>query len=673
MNAQPDNILVVDDTPDNLRLLSAMLTERGYKVRQALNGQMALTTVRRIPPDLILLDINMPQMNGYEVCTRLKADEQTCEIPVIFISALDDVLDKVNAFKVGGADYITKPFQSEEVLARIQNQLNLRRLQKQLQEQNAQMRQMAKREKLLSQISQRIRQSLNLKEILMTAVTEVRQLLQTDRVVICQLKTDGSIAIVQESVASKELSILNAHIYDPCFSETYIQEYRQGRIQAVEDIYTAGLRQCYVDFLAQLQVRSNLVVPILQSSVELGIMSKELKENSYRSELHSQLYGLLVVHHCSSIRQWQESEIELLQQLSTQIGIALQQGQLYHQLRLAEQRYHSIVENAVDGIFQTTPSGCFLSANSALARIYGYDSPEDLISSVNDIGQQLYVDPNRRQEFIAILQADNAVYGFESQVYRQDGSTIWTSENARGVRDSNGMLLYCEGIVSDITERKLTQEALHLQQEQTEKLLLNILPNTIAQRLKQEQGIIADSFEEVSVLFADIVGFTTFSAQVPPIELVNLLNQIFSKFDRLADRHGLEKIKTIGDAYMVVGGLPLPLDDHAGAIAEMALEMQQAIAHFQTESGQSFQIRIGIHTGPVVAGVIGTRKFIYDLWGDTVNVASRMESTGVPGCIQVSATTYEYLKERYKFEERGKIEVKGKGKMMTYLLVSREI
>ena len=673
MNTSLDNILVVDDTPDNLRLLSAMLTEQGYKVRQALNGQMALTTVQRIPPDLILLDINMPQMNGYDVCTQLKADDQTREIPVIFISALDDVLDKVKAFKVGGTDYITKPFQSEEVLARIENQLNLRRLQKQLSEQNAQFRQMAGREKLVSQISQRIRQSLDLEEILATTVKEVRQFLQTDRVVICQLKVDGSLAIAQESVTCEELSILNADIHDPCFSETYIQEYREGRIYAVEDIYTAGLKPCHVDFLAQLQVRSNLVVPILQSSVDLGVLSDKLKEDSdFSSNPHSQLYGLLIAHHCSSTRQWQESEIELLKQLSTQIGIALQQGQLYQQLRLAGQRYHSIVENAVNGIFQTTPSGRYLSANPALARLYGYDSPEELISSFKDISQQLYVDANRREEFIAAIEAEDAVYGFESMAYRKDGSTIWVSENARAVRDSKGALLYYEGIVSDITARKLTEEALRWQQEQTEKLLLNILPNSIAQRLKHDQGIIADHFEEVSVLFADIVGFTPLAARIPPIKLVNLLNQIFSAFDYLAERHGLEKIKTIGDAYMVVGGLPLPLENHARAIAQMALDMQQAITDFQADTGEQFQIRIGINTGPVVAGVIGTRKFIYDLWGDTVNVASRMESTGVPGGIQVTTTTYECLKDKYELEQRGAIAVKGKGEMTTYWLKARK-
>jgi len=176
----------------------------------------------------------------------------------------------------------------------------------------------------------------------------------------------------------------------------------------------------------------------------------------------------------------------------------------------------------------------------------------------------------------------------------------------------------------------------------------------------------------LTVLFADIVGFTQLSARVSPTELVSLLNEIFSTFDQLAERHSLEKIKTIGDAYMVVGGLPIPRKDHAEAIAEMALDMLDAISDFSNTHNQDFSIRIGINSGPVVAGVIGIKKFIYDLWGDTVNTASRMESHGKPGCIQVTSTTYQLLQEKYIFESRGAIEVKGKGMMNTYLLQCRK-
>jgi class 3 adenylate cyclase len=227
-------------------------------------------------------------------------------------------------------------------------------------------------------------------------------------------------------------------------------------------------------------------------------------------------------------------------------------------------------------------------------------------------------------------------------------------------------------VAQDISDRKQAEEALRLEQEESERLLRNILPEAIAKQLKQNPGAIAEQFNEVTIMFADLVGFTPLSARLTPIELVNLLNQIFSTFDELAQQLGLEKIKTIGDAYMVAAGLPIPRTDHAEAIAQMALAMQAAVERFQSEQGENIQIRIGINTGVVVAGVIGTKKFIYDLWGDAVNVASRMESSGQPGSIQVTAGTYERLKNKYVFQKRGAIEVKGKGEMVTYWLIGSQ-
>jgi adenylate cyclase len=215
-------------------------------------------------------------------------------------------------------------------------------------------------------------------------------------------------------------------------------------------------------------------------------------------------------------------------------------------------------------------------------------------------------------------------------------------------------------------------QQLQAEQERTERLLLSILPMPVAEQLKQGQQIIADSFAEVTVLFADLVDFTRLSAHHTPIEVVSLLNQIFSAFDRLAQQHGVEKIKTIGDAYMAVGGLPIPQSNHAEAIAEMAIDMLDVVAQFQGDTHEPLTMRIGINTGPVVAGVIGTNKFIYDLWGDTVNIASRMESFGLAGCIQVSSTTYNILQNKYSFKERGVIPIKGKGEMTTYLLTGRQ-
>ncbi|CAD5972293.1 Adenylate cyclase [Planktothrix tepida] len=530
------------------------------------------------------------------------------------------------------------------------------------------------------------------------------------------------------------------------------------------------------------------------------------------------------------------------------VGIDItERKQAEEALKQAEANYRSIFENAVEGIFQSTPTGVYLSANPALARIYGYQSPEELMENLTNIQDLLYVEPQRRQEFVRLLEEQGSIVGFESQIRRLDGQLTWISENAFAVRDEAGTLLYYEGTVEDINERKQAEvalqkameeleirveertaalreanhqlvreiaertrievalreseaelralfaamtdvitvfdgegrykkivstnsevlyspteerlgksvfevfppshaalfydqiqrvletkqtlnieyslnsaesepghhapnssdfmagdevwfaatvspmpdncviwvarntterrrvlEALKAEREKSERLLLNILPQSIAEQLKQNPHSIAERFEQATIMFADIVDFTGFSARISPSELVDLLNQIFSAFDELADKHNLEKIKTIGDSYMVAGGLPMPREDHAEAMAEMALDMQAEIQRFQRETNQSFNLRIGINTGPVVAGVIGTKKFIYDLWGDAVNIASRMESQGEGGKIQVTATTKNLLNGKYNFEERGLIDVKGRGQMLTYWLTQRQ-
>jgi class 3 adenylate cyclase len=244
-----------------------------------------------------------------------------------------------------------------------------------------------------------------------------------------------------------------------------------------------------------------------------------------------------------------------------------------------------------------------------------------------------------------------------------------------------------DGVISDLalmivvtrlgeavrTRRALDQaHALLLaEQERSEGLLLNVLPAPIAARLKQGEQVIADDFPEVTVLFADLVDFTRRSRDTTPERVVQVLDDLFSALDALAERYGLEKIKTIGDAYMVVGGLPQARSDHARAVADMALAVRQEVPRHRDPEGQPLAVRIGIDSGPVVAGVIGRRKFSYDLWGDTVNVASRMESTRVPGCIQVTDRTYRRLRDGYRFERRGPVQVKGRGELVTWFLVDR--
>ena len=326
--AQKGNILLVDDQPQNLKLLSDLLEEQGYEVQQAINGVVALSAIANSTPDLILLDIHMPELDGYTVCQRLKANPQTYHIPVIFVSALDEAWDKVKAFSVGGSDYITKPFKVVEVLARVENQLKVRRLQQELQEKNLQL---------------------------------------------------------------------------------------QQALHKLEKISATTLEQ--------------------------------------KNE----------------------------------------------ELRIAEENFRSIFENAVEGIFQSSPEGRFMIVNSALARIYGYDSPREMLESITDISEQLYVDPEKHTEFKQLLETQDILKDFEIRCYCKDGSIIWIQIDARVVKANSGNVLYYEGIVHDITERKRREDELR---KQLEELKIEI----DQKKREQEVAILTESsyFQEVQEEIAEV-------------------------------------------------------------------------------------------------------------------------------------------------------------------------
>lgn len=645
------DILVVDDNPENIKLFIQILSSQRFKVRVSVNGKHALNSAQSNPPDLILLNINIPEINGYEVCQQLKADERTRNIPVIFISAVDETIDKVNAFTVGGADYISKPFDTLEVLARIENQLRHRKLQLQLIEQN----------KLLHKYLESRRQ----------AEVEIRLLLATTQAISrCNDIHSALQAVLQLVCKTIQWDYGEAWVPDDDDKALVCSEGWYGIDSSLSDFINQSLT---ITFNRNIGLQGKIWVSQkpewiedISQEKELFFFYPNLMDTGLKSVfgipilLEKQVLAILVFFQ-RKLTNKNSRIIDLVTAVATQLASLIKRKQTEEVLRITQERYHSIVENAVEGIYQTTPNGRYLSANLALARLYGYESGEELITSFQNIDKQLYVDHNRRREFIEAIDKNHAVIGFESQVYRKDGKIIWISESARAVRDSKEKLLYYEGTVSDITERKLAQQ-------QTEELLLNILPKPIAERLQQKQQVIADSFSDVSVLFADLVGFTDFASQKNSTEIIEILNQIFSKFDQLSKQYNLEKIKTIGDAYMVVGGLPLPRKDHAQDICKMALDMHTVLAKFNAQNQQNFCLRIGINMGSVVAGVIGLTKFSYDLWGDTVNVASRMESTGVPGETQVTANVYELLKEQFVFQERGFVLIKGKGEMKTYFL-----
>jgi adenylate cyclase len=536
------DILVVDDTPDNLRLLIRILKKQGYKVRPVTNGFSALEAIQSSPPDLILLDIMMPDLDGYELCQQLKAEPQFSQIPIIFLSALEEGINKAKAFEVGGVDYITKPFQMKEVLARVSNQLAVRSLQIQLQENN---------QKLTEQNVQLHQEIAERRQVEM----ETRLLLRATQAISKSENFESAIDLILRLICETiEWNLGEAWIPS---SDGQVLKCALGRYAS--DLSFSEFRQTS----CQLSFAPGVGMP---GRIWLGQQSEWIDDVSTAPE-----------------------KVFLRSQIAANVGL-----------------------KAAFGV-------PILADSQVLAVLI------------------FYRDQN--------LECQPRLLELVSAVATQLGALI---------------------------QRKQAEEALRLQQKQTERLLLNILPKPIAERLQKEQKLIADHFDEVSVLFADLVGFTEFSAHKTPTQLVEILNGIFCEFDRLSESHGLEKIKTIGDAYMVVGGLPTARGDHAQAIALLALEMQSALTQFNLKIGESFQLRIGMHSGSVVAGIIGISKFSYDLWGDTVNVASRMESNGMPGKIQVTGATYERLKEQFIFEERGMIEVKGKGKMLTYWLIGEE-
>lgn len=512
-------VLVIDADPSLSQPLSALLAEQGYTIVQITSGTVSLDQIQSYSPDAIFVNANSAWIDAYAVCRLTKDDDQLRSVPVIFVIPEGAAFERRRIFQTGGADYVTAPFDQDEVRSRLHHHLTIRHQQQMLIQQQMVMQQM-----------------------------------------IDHLESEN----------------------------------------------------------------------------------RELQEQSGESLLKHQEYE----------RYFQERQA------------------VEATLRETEERYRSIFENAIEGIFQSLPNRRYLQVNPAMAKIYGYESPEEFRQTVLDIST-LYVQPKRYAELNAYMQIYNEVSEFESQVYRKDGSIVWVSENIRTVRDGSGQILYFEGSVTDITERRHAEEELRRQRLKAERLLLNVLPQKIAERLKRGQKSIADNFSDVSVLFADLVNFTELSSEMPASDLVTLLNQIFSTFDQLVERHGTEKVKTIGDAYMAVAGMPTPNPNHADAIASLALDMQAAIQEFTSPAGRPFQLRIGIHAGPVIAGVIGTKKFSYDLWGDTVNVASRMESQGEVGRIQVTDAIYNLLRDRYILTSRGAIDIKGKGSMVTYWLEGR--
>lgn len=651
-------ILVVDDISANLRLLGNLLKEQGYtQVRFAPSGKLALESARRFQPDLILLDIMMPEMNGYEVCRVLKDNPHTQSIPVVFLSALSEEDDKAKGFAVGGADYITKPFHVAEVAARVRLQLQERFLREQLQAQN---------EKLQAEIRERqlLEQRLSTSEMKLRAMFESMQ----DLVLTITLEDAqiGDIDILptrwscQTAPEIDWVGIILGQLFDPEESVAWIDRIAQ----ALEQKRTVNWDLC-------LQAEGEE----LWLNVDVAPWSET---------------RVMAVARDISTRKRNEREIKLIS--------AANQG--ISQSESLKDAIATVLALVCDRIFWDYGEAWQLNEDeTALIHIADLAYRRDRFAPLNAYNQQRqvqwgqdlpgYIWQLKHPYWLNLGQSplDTLDTGEWSAIAMELGlKTAFGMPILAGDRLLAILIFYktqpipCQPSLMELVravaaqlgaamERKQAEIALQQQMLETEKLLLNILPNPVAVRLKAGETPIADQFTDVSVLFADIVGFTHIAARSQPHQLVVTLNTIFSEFDRLALHYGLEKIKTIGDAYMVVGGLPTPRSDSARAIALMALAMQTALDRVNTPT-QQFQLRIGIHIGTVVAGIIGMSKFSYDLWGDTVNLASRMESSGIPGKIQVSAEACEHLKDEFILEPRGIIPVKGKGKLLTYWLLA---
>jgi PAS domain S-box-containing protein len=458
---------------------------------------------------------------------------------------------------------------------------------------------------------------------------------------------------------------------------------------------TAALGVCLISPAGKfLQVNAALGKMLGYSEAEL--LSTDIEEITYSEDLESDLHYIQRTlageipgfdtekryWHKNGHLIWTRVSAALVQDESDRPLYFIAQIQDITDRKVAEaalqekERYlRLILNNIPQQVFWKDTNLVFQGCNANWAEAAGLEGPAAVIGKTDyDLLPQRDLAEAFRARDRQIIETGTPELHVIAKKVRPgpDGKIIWLDINKMPIRDAQGNVIGLLGVLEDITLRKQAEEALHIEQLKSDRLLRNILPEEIVKRLKQDQSAIAEQFDAVTILFADIVGFTPLAASMSPTDLVALLNQIFSRFDKLADLNGLEKIKTIGDAYLAVGGLPLPKPDHAEAVAEMALGMQEAIADFADRQGQPLSLRIGIHTGSVVAGVIGQRKFIYDLWGDAVNIASRMESLSLPGKIQVTAQTYDLLYDRYELEERGTIAIKGRGEMMTYWLMGRK-
>ncbi|MBE9227408.1 response regulator [Phormidium sp. LEGE 05292] len=470
-------ILIVEDSPEDQELYRRYLLrdrQSSYTILEASLGEEGLELWQEHRPDVVLLDYRLPDLDGLEFLSRLQSWVQQPCLPVIIVTGVGNETIALQAIEAGAQDYLVKgKMTPEELRLSIGRTIATVNLHVKLQQQ-------LERERLTRRISQQIHQSLEIEQILQTTVTEVRQFLQTDRVIVFQLQSDGNGVVVAESVDSAWQAVLSTNIYDPCFTENYIEPYRQGRILAKSDIYDGSLSPCHVEFLAQFQVQANLVVPILRDN---------------------ELWGLLIAHHCAAVRSWQTMEIELLQQLAVHLGIALQQASTYTQLKKqSEARYRAIVEDQTELIARYLPDTTIVFANTAYCRYFGLKLEEIIGKSYNPaIFEE---DREMVTQLVNSMSAENPTVTIENRVI-VNGEIRWTQWVNRMLFDEQGQFTEFQSVGRDIT---LVKEADAQLRRSSERISLANAELARAARLKDE--FLANMSHELRTPLNSILGLT---------------------------------------------------------------------------------------------------------------------------------------------------------------------
>lgn len=559
-------LLIVDDSPEDRELYQRYLLQdrdTSYSILEASLAQQGLDLWQQHQPDVVLLDYRLPDLDGLELLERLRSLTQQPCLPVIVVTGQGNEAIAVNALQSGAQDYLVKEQITPEGL-----RLSIRRTLATV-NLHTQLQQQLEREQLTRHISQKIHQSLDLDEILQTTVMEVRQFLQTDRVVVFRLKPDGYGIVVAESVDPAWRSILSTNIHDPCFTEDYIEPYRQGRVMAKSDIHDGSLAPCHVDFLSQFQVRANLVVPILRES---------------------QLWGLLIAHHCAAPRAWQPTEVELLQQIAIHMGIALQQANTYNQLeQQSEARYRAIVEDQTDLIIRYSRDTTIQFANSGYCRYFGLNLEEIIGNSYAPVIFE--ADRESVAQLVNSMSADNPTVTIENRVI-VNGEIRWTQWINRMLFDEQGQFTEFQSVGRDIT---LLKEAEAQLRRSSERISLANAELARAARLKDE--FLANMSHELRTPLNSILGLSEVLLEEVFGNLTDRQRQFLQTIEQ-SGRHLLNLINDILDLSKIEAG---KIELELGSVDLHSICLSSL--RFLREQAQHKQIQLTYHVDERIAEI----------------------------------------------------------------------